>query len=86
MNGVQRLDPTPDSTLTRDHQLLQTLRLAARGDLTYILASEIQNQGCEAASRFTSAECEPDELNTLSQLLCTLATTSLIHATVTLLF
>lgn len=56
------------------------------GDLTYALATPIQNQGCEAARRLTSAECEPDELNTLSLLLCTLATTSLIHATVTLLF
>lgn len=56
------------------------------GDLTYPLASEIQNQGCEAARRLTLAEREPDELNTLSLLLCTLATTSLIHATVTLLF
>lgn len=59
---------------------------SGRGDLMYPLASEIQNQGCEAAHRLTSAACEPDELNTLSQLLCTLATTSLIHATVTLLF
>lgn len=77
---------TPDSTLTGDHLPLQTLRLAAGGGLTYALATPIQNQGCEAARRLTLAECEPDELNTLLLLLCTLATTSLIHVTVTLLF